>query len=449
MRVLFVSRGFPPHGRWGTEGYTLQLARGLAREGHAISVFHPDVRDDGEAYSLYDVQSGPFQVTRVILPRARSKRLESSYQDPRLEAAFEQVLLREQPDIVHFTYFLWTLSVRMPAIAKRLGRACVLTATDFGIACHRGQCFDWRLKDCGGPHPAAVCARCIREPSEDEASAARVTGKRWLARSLALVGGVGQVVVQRDVERREAAIRAALASIDEAVAPTAEVARMLVHAGLPPEKITRLCYAVDAEPLAAARVRPPPKVVRIGFLGQFAPHKGPHVLLDAVEIMERRLPESVEPWSVVLYGEAVDGRHRLYPARLRKRATSPRVSIAPAFESAVVGDTLAGLSCVVVPSLWRENAPLSALEARAAGIPVIASDVPGLSEIIEPGVHGALFPAGDAAALADLLRAVILGRIAPRHVPSQPIDYAEHVARIAGLYTKALERKALALAGGP
>ena len=449
MKVLFVSRGFPPHGRWGTEGYTLQLARGLARAGHAISVFHPDVREDREPYSLYDVQSGPFHVTRVILPRARSKRLESSYQDAQLESAFETVLLRERPDVVHFTYVLWTVSVRMPAIAKRLGSACVLTATDFGLACHRGQCFDWRLKDCGGPHAPAVCARCIREPSADESSPARVLGKRWLARSLALVGGAGQVVVRSDVERREAAIRAALASIDEALAPTAEVGRMLVHAGMPAERITRLCYAVELEPLSAARASPPPKPVRIGFLGQFAPHKGPHVLLDAVEIMQRRLPESVEPWSVVLYGEGVDGRHRLYPERLRARAKSPRVSIAPAFESAVVGDTLAGLSCVVVPSLWRENAPLSALEARACGIPVIASDVPGLSEIIEEGVHGALFPAGDAAALADLLRAVVLGRIAPRHSPSQPIGYAEHVARIEALYTQALQRKAGALAAAP
>jgi glycosyltransferase involved in cell wall biosynthesis len=177
--------------------------------------------------------------------------------------------------------------------------------------------------------------------------------------------------------------------------------------------------------------------VRIVFLGQFAPHKGAHVLLDAVRILEHRLPESVEPWEVVLHGEGVDGRHRRYPDQLRARATSPRVSLAPPFEPTEIERVLAGASCVVVPSLWRENAPLSALEARAVGIPVIASDVPGLAEIVEPGVHGALFPPGDAAALADLLRAVILGRIASRHAPSQPIGYAEHVARVVEVYGRA------------
>ncbi|HTF87200.1 MAG TPA: glycosyltransferase, partial [Planctomycetota bacterium] len=296
MRVLFVSRGFPPHGRWGTEAYTLQLARGLKRQGHEISVFHPDLRDDLEPYSLTEHENGPIHITRVTLPRKRSKRLEQSYEDKDLEAAFERVLLRQRPDLVHFTYLLWTLSVRMPIITKLHGIACVLTATDFGLACHRGQCFDWRSVDCGGPQRASVCARCIREPSRDEGNPVLIEGKRWIARSLALVGGAGQVVVRSDVERRESVVRSALASIDEAIAPTAEVAAMLEHAGLSAHKISRICYAVDDERVSQARAAPQSRVKHIAFLGQFAPHKGPHVLLEAVSLMESRLPESVEPW---------------------------------------------------------------------------------------------------------------------------------------------------------
>ncbi|HUR29367.1 MAG TPA: glycosyltransferase, partial [Planctomycetota bacterium] len=221
------------------------------------------------------------------------------------------------------------------------------------------------------------------------------------------------------------------------IAPTEEMARMLRHTGVAAEKITKLCYAVDVEPFRAARAGPAPREACIGFLGQFAPHKGAHVLLEAVAILESRVPESVEPWSVRIHGEGVEGRHRAYPELLRRRASSARVTIAPPFEPEDVGRILAGFSCVVLPSLWRENAPLTALEARAAGIPVIASDVPGLAEIVEPGVHGALFEPGNARALADLLRAVILGRIAPRHAPSQPIGYAEHVAIVAGLHRRA------------
>lgn len=440
MRVLFVSRGFPPHGRWGTEAYTLQLARGLSELGHEVSVFHPDVREDGEPYTLSSASCAAFRVTRITLPRSRGKRLSTSYEDPRLEAAFERFLLRERPDVVHFTYLLWTLSVRLPIIARRLGIGCVLTATDFGLACHRGQYFDWRMSDCAGPHPAAVCARCIREPSRLEGSPVHVFAKRWLAHSLALIGGAGCVVVRADVERRERTVRDSLACIDEAIAPTAAVARMLVHAGLSPERITQQCYAVDPTPLALANARPRSKVVHIGFLGQFAPHKGAHVLLDAIAILERRLPEAVEPWDVILYGEGVPGRHHRYPHVLQARARSPRVLLAAPYESSAGAQVLASLSCVVVPSLWNENAPLSALEARAAGIPVIASRVPGLCEIIEPGVHGALFPPGDAAALADLLRDVILGRIPSRHAPSQPVEFRRHVSGVEALQLRARDR---------
>lgn len=435
MKLLLVSRGFPPHGRWGTESYTLQLARAMLAKGHDVSVFHPDVRDVGGDYGLDFLRHGPFQVARVRLPRRRAKDLRISYADPSLDRAFQSVLERVEPDVVHFTYLLWTLSVRLIELARRRGARTVLTATDFGLACHRGQYFDWRGRDCGGPHGASTCARCVREPSLDEGPRLKIETKRWLARGLACAGGMGRVVVAADLERRAECVREALSHVDAAIAPTAETERMLLHLGVEAARITRLCYAVDPLPLAAANATPASRVVHIGFLGQFAPHKGAHVLLDAVRILEGRLPEAVEPWDVVLYGEGVDGRHRRYPAQLRARGRSPRVFFAPPFESERVGEILAPLSCVVVPSLWRENAPLSALEARAAGIPVIASDVPGLSEILEPGTHGALFPAGDAMALADRLRDVILRRIAPRRAPSQPIEHAEHFRRVERLYS--------------
>jgi glycosyltransferase involved in cell wall biosynthesis len=48
--------------------------------------------------------------------------------------------------------------------------------------------------------------------------------------------------------------------------------------------------------------------------------------------------------------------------------------------------------------------PLSFLEAMSAGLPVVASRVGGVPEIVEHGVHGLLFPSGDEAAAAAALR---------------------------------------------
>jgi len=58
---------------------------------------------------------------------------------------------------------------------------------------------------------------------------------------------------------------------------------------------------------------------------------------------------------------------------------------------------------VVVPSECHENAPLALLEAYAAGRPVIGSRIAGIPELVREDETGALYPAGDAEALAQTL----------------------------------------------
>jgi glycosyltransferase involved in cell wall biosynthesis len=62
----------------------------------------------------------------------------------------------------------------------------------------------------------------------------------------------------------------------------------------------------------------------------------------------------------------------------------------------------------VVPSRWYENQPLSVLEAFAAGVPVVASALGGLTELVENGVNGELVEADDAAGLAAAIERVLL-----------------------------------------
>jgi hypothetical protein len=62
---------------------------------------------------------------------------------------------------------------------------------------------------------------------------------------------------------------------------------------------------------------------------------------------------------------------------------------------------------LVVPSVWPENSPSVILEAMASGIPVIASDIGGIGELVEPGVTGFLVPPGDPRALAETITLVL------------------------------------------
>ncbi|MBN1164656.1 MAG: glycosyltransferase family 4 protein [Candidatus Krumholzibacteriota bacterium] len=61
---------------------------------------------------------------------------------------------------------------------------------------------------------------------------------------------------------------------------------------------------------------------------------------------------------------------------------------------------------IVVPSIWYENLPFSVMEAMAAGKPVVAADIGGIPEMVEDGVNGFLFPAGDTGLLREKLELI-------------------------------------------
>jgi glycosyltransferase involved in cell wall biosynthesis len=64
---------------------------------------------------------------------------------------------------------------------------------------------------------------------------------------------------------------------------------------------------------------------------------------------------------------------------------------------------LSDIDIVVLPS-YREGAPRSLIEAAAAGVPVITTDVPGCREVVEHGVNGIIVPAREVRALAAAIR---------------------------------------------
>jgi glycosyltransferase involved in cell wall biosynthesis len=67
-------------------------------------------------------------------------------------------------------------------------------------------------------------------------------------------------------------------------------------------------------------------------------------------------------------------------------------------------ETISAARAMVLPSEWYENAPMSVMEAYALERPVIGADIGGIPELIRVGETGALFPSGNAEALAEQLR---------------------------------------------
>ena len=168
----------------------------------------------------------------------------------------------------------------------------------------------------------------------------------------------------------------------------------------------------------AERVQDRVKDAPFVFLGTLAAHKGPDRVRAAWELAGRPAP-------LRIHGPA-----------------GPDPAFAVENDGAVpheaVAELLASARALVLGSIWPENAPLVILEARAAGCPVIAPDIGGISELLEDGVDGWLYPVGDVAALAERML-----RPAPRG-GNPPPTLDKHVDAMERIYSDVLAAKGVA-----
>jgi glycosyltransferase involved in cell wall biosynthesis len=168
--------------------------------------------------------------------------------------------------------------------------------------------------------------------------------------------------------------------------------------------------------------------------------KGHDVLIEAAVPILRRFPDAV-------FDLIGDGSER---ASLIARAHARGVASAFLFTGHCedVPARLAQADLFVLPSR-SEAFPNAVLEAMAAGLPVVASAVGGIREVIEDEVTGLLTPAGDAPAVADRLSRLMgdaalaagLARRARAFVQSR-YSFDRMVAAIDALYVSELTRRA-------
>jgi glycosyltransferase involved in cell wall biosynthesis len=179
--------------------------------------------------------------------------------------------------------------------------------------------------------------------------------------------------------------------------------------------------------------RPQDGVIRFLYLGGIAPLKGVHVIIEALQ----QVRGQVELWIGGDLAVKPD-----YTQRLRSIAT-PNIRFLGRLTRPQVWETLAQVDAVLVPSLWQETYCLAAREAQVAGVPVIASAIGALNDVVTHEVNGLLVPPGTVEAWrAALQRCVDEPALLPRlraHIP-QPPTVDEHVDQIELVYQGVVKR---------
>ena len=129
-----------------------------------------------------------------------------------------------------------------------------------------------------------------------------------------------------------------------------------------------------------------------------------------------------------------------YAQQLRSRA-GPRVRFMGGLSREQVWACLAEVDMLAVPSLWYEAFSLIAHEAFVAGVPVIASRLGALAEVVHEGVNGLLVPPQDVDAWTAALQRLVdepllLERL--RAGVRQPLDVTQHVQFLCDVYGRSL-----------
>lgn len=194
--------------------------------------------------------------------------------------------------------------------------------------------------------------------------------------------------VERPATRPSRLLTKALAWRAEAtVAVSPSLARQLESLlGLPNGRVHSIQNALPRLPRSAPRTG---ARFTVGVLARFIPHKAVDDLIAAVA--------SIDSVHLIIGGDGPE-RHRL--ERLAWRlGVSTRVEFLGWVDPSAVLD-----HCDVVASAARiEGHPMSLLDARRRGIPIIAADVGGVSEIVEHDVNGILVPPGHVMGLAKAI----------------------------------------------
>jgi glycosyltransferase involved in cell wall biosynthesis len=176
----------------------------------------------------------------------------------------------------------------------------------------------------------------------------------------------------------------------------------------------------------------------VGFVGRLQPEKGVDVLLQAATTVLAVVPQA----SFVIIGDGP-----LLPT-LEEQAGQLGLSSRVRFLGfrADVPRLLTQLSAVVIPSR-NEGTPLVLLEAMSAGVPVVASAVGGIQDVLRQGKEGLLVAPDDPAALADALCSLLLDPERMRSMGEAgrqrrgQFIFAEMVDAIEKTYGKALGAK--------
>jgi glycosyltransferase involved in cell wall biosynthesis len=368
MRILQINKFFYPHA--GSETVLFNTRALLTARGHEVVDFamkHPD--NVSSPYADYFAPRRDYTNSARPLP-ARVGDAMSSVYSTKARHQLRRLLEHVRPDVAHMhvVYHQLTLSIVDELARQRV--PTVLTLHDYKIGCPAYVLY----------RDGAPCELCVTGPIENVIVHRCVKGSR-----------AGSLLAA--IEARAVRIRGSYRKIDAYIAPSAFAGRVAIASGVDPDTVHVIPNFLStdelSDPVDSLEDEP-----RFFFAGRLEEVKGLRDILDSYSTDNHGLGTLVLAGA----GGAMEDEVVATATRSRKIEYLGRLS------RPEVRAQLRRSRALLLPSRWPENNPMSLLEARAVGIPVICSDMGGLPEMVEHGVDGLMMPSAQPQALSDAIR---------------------------------------------
>jgi glycosyltransferase involved in cell wall biosynthesis len=368
MRILLATQFYPPI-IGGEERHVRNLAAALVAKGHEVNVvtlWYP-----GASYYEMDGGVGVYRI-RGTLQRFSGLFLESErrhappFPDPELVTALRRIITKTTPDVIHAHN--WLLASIMP-LKSWSGARLVVTLHDYSLVCARKNLMYEGNSLCEGPQLSKchVCAAGHYGAVKGTVTTLGVSGYRYFARQ----------------------------SVDQFIAVSHAVARdnRLAETGVPFDVIPNFVpdNVSDLDPVEDPCLQQLPGTGFILFIGDIRRIKGADVLAKAYARLERAPP-------LVMIGRPLYNFPPDLPANVHVLGPWSHSAIMHAWHRCCFG---------VVPSVAPEACATVVMEGMASRKLIIASDIGGMPDMIDPGSTGILVPPDNVDALTKAIQSAL------------------------------------------
>ena len=399
MSIFHVPTGYFPEPVGGTEVYVTALAHALAKGGRPQIIVAP-----GDHAASYTHEGLP---VRRFAVAERPLTLEELYGsgDPVAATGFAALLNAEKPDLVHFH--------ALPSLhqLRALDRLSIPSLYTYHLpaSCPRHTLLYNGHTACDGRLEPKRCTSCVlRSKGIGPLASSLISAlPPTIGRAIGVTGQAGGIWTALRMPEllrlRAAAIHEVLSGLAAVVVLCDWARAVLIRNGMSASRLHLSRHGIiiptTLPPLPA--LSRTGRTLRVAFVGRLTSAKGVHILTAAL----RTVPQAYLQLDLFALDQN-EARPEYRQRIVAEIAFDPRIRLCEPLPNHAVVPTLRGYDILAVPSQWLETGPLVVLEAFAAGIPVLGSNLGGVSELVRHDVDGLLLPHADPTAWGRALVAL-------------------------------------------